>query len=225
MLKLVPRAIAPALLAVLTAACASASRSASGEVQPITLGPDGNPVAAKSTARGRAPYTPADVDFMTGMIPHHAQAILISNWAESHGARRDVAVLAARIIVAQSDEIALIQAWLRTRNLPVPAADATHHRMTMNGMTHDMLMPGMLTADELKQLDAARGSEWDRLFLTFMIRHHQGALDMVDTLYAKPGTAQDEDVFRLAADVQADQSTEIARMEIMLAATPPGRTP
>ena len=212
------------VLLVLTAACASRS-SPRGSVQPITLGAGGRPTAVTSISSSASRYTPADVEFMTGMIPHHAQAILISRWAESHGARRDVAVLAARIIVAQSDEIALIQAWLRTRNLPVPAADATHHRMTMNGMTHDMLMPGMLTADELKQLDAARGSKWDRLFLTFMIRHHQGALDMVDTLYASPGTAQDEDVFRLAADVQADQSTEIARMEIMLAATPVGRAP
>ena len=215
-----------AIVAIVVTACASRSGSSpGGTVQPITLGRDGRPTAVTTISRGPAPYTPADVEFMAGMIPHHAQAILISGWAESHGARRDVAVLAARIIVAQSDEIALIQAWLRARNLPVPAANATHHRMTMNGMTHDMLMPGMMTADELKQLDAARGSDWDRLFLTFMIKHHQGALDMVDTLYAAPGTAQDEDVFRLAADVQADQSTEIARMEIMLAATPPGRTP
>jgi uncharacterized protein (DUF305 family) len=95
------------------------------------------------------PHTEADVHFMSGMIPHHAQAVVIAGWAATHGDRSDIRILAERIMVGQRDEIALMQNWLRDRNLPVPAADATHLRMTMNGMEHDMIMPGMLTAEEL----------------------------------------------------------------------------
>jgi uncharacterized protein (DUF305 family) len=162
------------------------------------------------------PHTQADVHFMSGMIPHHAQAVVIAGWAATHGARSDVRILAERIVVGQRDEIALMQNWLRERNEPVPAADATHLRMTMNGMEHDMIMPGMLNAEELAQLDRARGTEFDRLFLTYMIRHHEGAVTMVDQLFGSPGAAQDDIVFRFASDVFADQTTEIDRMLTML---------
>ncbi len=91
-------------------------------------------------------------------------------------------------------------------------------KMTMNGMEHEMLMPGMLTEDQMHQLDQARGPEFDRLFLTFMIQHHKGAVSMVKDLFASYGAAQDETVFKFANDVSVDQSTEIARMEKMLAA-------
>jgi uncharacterized protein (DUF305 family) len=166
------------------------------------------------------PYSEADVHFMSGMIPHHAQAVLIAGWAATHGARSDVRILAERIVVGQRDEIALMQNWLRDRDQPVPAADATHLRMNMNGMMHDMLMPGMLTADDLDRLNRARGSEFDRLFLTYMIRHHEGAITMVDKLFASQGAAQDEVVFRFASDVYADQTTEVDRMLTMLATVP-----
>ncbi|MGQ0766396.1 MAG: DUF305 domain-containing protein [Gemmatimonadota bacterium] len=170
-----------------------------------------------------APVVAADVHFMTGMIPHHAQAVKIASWAATHSAGAAVQRLCERIVVGQKDEIELMRNWLRDRNQPVPTADATHMRMTMNGMEHDMLMPGMLTDAELTQLDAARGAEFDRLFLTFMIRHHEGAVSMVDELFGSQGAAQDETVFRLASDVYADQTTEIDRMEKMLAAmAPPG---
>jgi uncharacterized protein (DUF305 family) len=158
------------------------------------------------------------------MIPHHAQAVLIAGWAPSHGARQDLRTLCERIVVAQRDEIALMQTWLRDHSQPVPAANATRMKMTMNGMEHDMLMPGMLTDDELAQLDRARGPDFDRLFLQAMIRHHQGALQMVDELFASYGAAQDEIVFRFASDVYADQSTEIARMEKMLGVPGASRT-
>ena len=102
---------------------------------------------------------------MTGMIPHHAQAVLIAGWAGSHGARPDVRVLCERIVVGQRDEIETMRTWLRDRDRVVPDANATHHRMKMNGVEHDMLMPGMLTPEELARLDKARGPEWDRLFL------------------------------------------------------------
>jgi uncharacterized protein (DUF305 family) len=164
----------------------------------------------------RQPYSQADVDFMAGMIPHHAQAVLMAGWAPSHGARADVRILCERILVAQRDEIAFMRTWLRDRSQTVPAADATHHRMKMNGVEHDMLMPGMLTPEELAQLDKARGTEWDRLFLAGMIRHHEGAIKMVDDLFASYGALQDDDVYKFASDVYADQTTEIERMEKML---------
>jgi uncharacterized protein (DUF305 family) len=165
----------------------------------------------------RQPYSTADVDFMSGMIPHHAQAVLIAGWAESHGARPEIRVLCERMVVAQRDEIALMRTWLRDRGQPVPDANATHHRMKMNGVEHDMLMPGMLSPEELKQLDKARGPEWDRLFLTFMIRHHEGAIKMVDDLFNAYGALQDDDMYKFASDLYADQTTEIDRMHQMLA--------
>lgn len=182
--------------------------------------------ATTGTVQGGAPATtrpaPAvavnegDLHFMQGMIPHHAQAVLIAGWAPSHGARADVQRLCERIVVAQRDEIALMQNWLRMKGQDVPDANATHMRMEMGGMTHDMLMPGMLSDEQLKQLDAARGSEFDRLFLQAMIRHHQGAISMVDELEAVDGSRQDETVFRFSQDVYADQTTEIERMTKML---------
>ena len=168
----------------------------------------------------RQPYSQADVDFMAGMIPHHAQAVLIAGWAASHGARPDVRVLCERMVVAQRDEIEFMRTWLRDRAQTVPAPDATHHRMKMNGVEHDMLMPGMLNPTELAQLDKARNAEWDRLFLTFMIRHHEGALKMVDDLFESYGALQDEDMYKFASDLYADQTIEIERMQKMLAATP-----
>ena len=164
----------------------------------------------------RQPYSDADVQFMAGMIPHHAQAVLMAGWAESHGARPDIRILCERMVIAQRDEIELMRNWLRDRGEPVPAANATHHRMKMNGVEHDMLMPGMLTPAELAELDKARGAEWDRLFLSGMIRHHEGALKMVDDLFTSHGALQDDDLFKFASDLYADQTTEIERMQKML---------
>jgi uncharacterized protein (DUF305 family) len=198
--------VASLLLAAATAACAGAP------AQGLHATPPG---------LGGLPYTDADVDFMAGMIPHHAQAVVMAGWAPSHGARADVAVLCERIVVAQRDEIAMMQTWLRDRGQFVPDATSTRHRMKMNGVEHDMLMPGMLTDEEMAALDRARGPEFDRLFLVGMIKHHQGAIDMVDVLFKAYGAAQDETVFRFASDVYADQSTEIDRMNKMLEEGPP----
>jgi uncharacterized protein (DUF305 family) len=164
----------------------------------------------------RAPYSEGDIDFMSGMIPHHAQAVLIAGWAASHGARPDVRVLCERIVVGQRDEIEFMRNWLRDRGQTVPDANATHHKMKMNGMEHEMLMPGMLTAEQLAELDKARNADWDRLFLLAMIRHHEGALKMVDDLFASYGALQDDDVYKFASDMQADQTIEIERMQKML---------
>ena len=203
------RALAAALPAALIAACAGA-----GAARPAA---EPAPAPAPSGAPVRATVNAADVHFMSGMIPHHAQAVLIAGWAPSHGARADIQRLAERIVVAQKDEIELVQNWLRERGQPVPAANATHMTMSHGGMQHDMLMPGMLTEAELKRLDAARGSEFDRLFLQAMIGHHKGAISMVDELETADGSRQDETVFRFSQDVYADQTTEIRVMQQLLA--------
>ena len=206
------------IAALTSAACASASSGAAGSPAPSA----GSGPAAPSASGKRTPNA-ADIHFMSGMIPHHAQAVLIAGWAPSHGARPDLRVLCERIVVAQRDEIALMQMWLRDRALPVPDAKATHMTMMMNGMEHSMLMPGMLNDEELAQLDKSRGTEFDRLFLQAMIRHHQGAISMVDELFKSSGAGQDETVFRFASDVYADQTTEIERMQKMLATVNAGR--
>jgi len=168
----------------------------------------------QSPASARRNYTEADVHFLAGMIGHHAQAIQMAGWAPSHGANASVRVLCERIVVAQNDEIAFAQRWLREHAEYVPPADPRGH--IMPGMDHPMLMPGMLTPEQMQQLDAARGPDFDRLFLTFMIQHHQGAITMVQQLLAVPGAAQDGPIFRFASDVNADQTTEINRMTLML---------
>ena len=182
-------------------------------VQPIA----GGRVAAPPLQVTRE-VNPADVNFMAGMIPHHAQAVLIAGWAASHGASSELQALCERIVVAQRDEIELMRNWLRDRGQPVPPPDAKRHRMVMHGTEHEMLMPGMLTDEELARLDSARGVHFDELFLEYMIKHHEGALRMVEELFSSHGAAQDETVFRLASDIYADQTTEIERMQKMLAA-------
>lgn len=161
----------------------------------------------------RRAYTRADVDFMAGMIHHHAQALVMSRMAPSHGASPPLQIMARRIINAQNDEIDLMQAWLRDRGERVPEPRSAMHADHNAG--HAM-MPGMLTDEQMAALDAARGEEFDRLFLQFMIQHHQGAVTMVNELVAIPGAAREEAVFKLASDIGADQTSEITRMQTML---------
>jgi uncharacterized protein (DUF305 family) len=182
--------------------------------QPNTLTP-----AQKAAAdSGRPPYTAADVHFMQGMIHHHSQAVTMARWAPTHGARADVLRLCERIDVAQRDEIVTMQRWLRERHEMAPEPDFKTGTASMPGMANmgPMLMPGMLTPDQMTQLDHASGPDFDRLFLTFMIQHHQGALSMVQTLFDSEGAGQDEDIFKFASDVGADQTAEIDRMHNML---------
>jgi len=142
----------------------------------------------------------------------------MARWAPSHGASPSVQTLCARIINAQRDEIHLMQTWLRDRRQPVPQPDSSGTvMMNMNGMQMAMVMPGMLTPEQMKQLDAARGQDFDRLFLQFMIQHHKGAVSMVNDLFASNGAAQDLTVFKLATGINVDQTTEITRMQRMLA--------
>jgi uncharacterized protein (DUF305 family) len=150
---------------------------------------------------------------MSAMIGHHAQALTMAALAPRNGASPEVRRLAERIIAGQQDEIATMQRWLRQRGEPVPEG---HHAM------HGHLMPGMLTEEQMAELEAAKGPEFDRLFLTDMIQHHRGAVQMVKQLFGTPGAAQDDTVFKFANDASVDQTTEIARMERMLEALPAG---
>ncbi len=183
---------------------------------------DLNPAAiARAKAdSARYPYTSADIHFVSGMIAHHSQAITMSQWAATHGAAQPVRILAERIVSGQADEIVAMKNWLRDRLQPVPATGSTGMTMAMNGMEHAMQMPGMLTKAQLTQLDEARGESFDRFFLGFMIQHHRGAISMVNDLLSSHGALQDQTVFKLASDINADQSTEVARMERMLTALP-----
>jgi uncharacterized protein (DUF305 family) len=215
----VPR-IALVLVAGIAGALCAAAAVTAQTASPVATAEPGE---AAAIARARAdslrhPYTEADVHFMSGMIGHHAQAIVMAGWAPSHGASAQLRTLAARIINAQQDEIRTMQQWLRDRQQPVPEASPRPMKMMMNGVEQEMLMPGMLTDAQMTQLDAARGPDFDRLFLEFMIQHHTGAVSMVKDLFNSYGAAQDELTFKLASDINVDQTTEIARMQRMLAA-------
>lgn len=172
----------------------------------------------------RQPYSTADVKFMQGMIPHHAQALIMAGWAKTNGASPQLQLMCERMFVSQRDEILFMRTWLRDRGQVVPPPDAKHMTMEHDGMTHDMLMPGMLTDEELATLGRARGRDFDRLFLIGMIKHHLGAIGMVEELFASHGAAQDDQVYLYASDVYADQQAEIDRMEQMLAALGGGLT-
>lgn len=158
---------------------------------------------------------------MSGMIMHHAQAVVMAGWAPSHDASEMLQRYTERIVVGQRDEIVLMQEWLEDhgRQVPDPLGEQGH---SMMAMAADALMPGMLNANQMAELDAARGADFDRLFLQYMIMHHEGALTMVDVLFNSYGAAQDDFVFKLANDIFADQSSEITRMREMLDGMSPG---
>jgi uncharacterized protein (DUF305 family) len=234
----VRRTVAALFLIVCVAAVTDAGVAAAQEEnaahQPTLSPSEYEALYRARTDSARMRFTEADVEFVTGMIGHHAQALIMSDLAPTNGASPQVQTLAARIINAQKDEIALMQQWLRDRGQPVPMVridglnltiemSAPEGQMDHNEHAgHDMhageahMMPGMLTQEQLEELAAAFGPEFDRLFLTGMIAHHGGAVTMVTDLFAVDGTGQDEAVFKLASDVQVDQLTEIARMELML---------
>lgn len=220
----------PTLGAAVIAAIVIAGATASAQ-QAAPQGSSGLTPAEQAKAdSGRPPFTAADTHFMQGMIMHHTQAVIMAGWAPTHGARADVLRLCERINVAQRDEIVFMQRWLKERHQFVPEANFTDWHAglgmaAMPGMPAMGPMPGMLTADQMTQLEAARGPDFDRLFLVFMIQHHTGALTMVNDLFESQGAGQDGDIFKFASDVGADQTAEIGRMEIMLTAAPaaPGK--
>lgn len=197
-------------LATALAGCSAAMHSGAPNHAPRT------PAEQAAADGGVEPFTPADVHFMTGMIGHHAQAVLMAGWAPTHASSPAVKSLCERIVVAQRDEIVFMKTWLSDRHEPVPSSDASMMMMPGMEMDRSMMMPGMLTGEQLRQLDAARGKAWDRLFLEDMIKHHEGAIQMVNQLFESYGAAQDDKIYKFATDVNADQTVEIARMTQML---------
>jgi uncharacterized protein (DUF305 family) len=191
-----------ALLLPLLVGCAG---GATPVVQP---GAPGQPVRTlgADAARGAGPaHTEADVRFMDGMIPHHAQALEMVALVPARATSEAVRAMALRMEISQRDEIGLIERWLRSRGEPVPEHAG-----------HGMVMPGMLTPEQMERLDGARGEAFDRLFLESMIQHHEGAITMVRTLFATSGSAQDSEIFQFANDVETDQRIEIDRMQALL---------
>jgi uncharacterized protein (DUF305 family) len=213
------RVIALALPALVTAACASAPSGEGSAAAPASSGPRiVQPGAPGEQTRdvGAAPldriegaaHTEADVAFMQGMIHHHAQALRMTALVPERTANPRFHQMARRIEISQNDEIAMMRTWLRDRGLELPDVDA-HAGMLMS-------MPGMLTDEQMRTLRDARGADFERHFLQFMIQHHGGALVMVNELFATPGAAQESTVNFFANEVDADQTIEIRRMQQML---------
>ena len=210
--------IATLLVIVAAASCRSASvepgppsaESGPPLIQPGAPGESSRVIAAdEAVDLSRVQHTVADVRFMQGMIGHHAQALEMTDLLVSRSSREDMRLLAQRIEVSQADEINMMQRWLEVRGREVSHLDAHHAHGAM-------LMPGMLTPEEMSRLAEATGAEFDRLFLEFMITHHEGALVMVNELFSSPGAGQESEIFEFASDIDADQRMEIDRMSGML---------
>jgi uncharacterized protein (DUF305 family) len=190
-------------------------------VQP---GPPGKPTRTlpPTTKATLPPVSRADVEFMQGMIMHHAQAVEMTALIQSHTENKDLSLLGARISRSQSDEIKFMQRWLASRGQPVSLEmhDMHHMNMSHEDMSHGALMPGMLTPEQMEALRKARGEEFDHLFLTGMIQHHGGALTMVKDLFDTAGAGQDAELFSFTTDVDSGQRAEIRIMQGMLEKNP-----
>jgi uncharacterized protein (DUF305 family) len=212
-----------AIFLVVAAAAGGACRTAGGTgggaagtrppiVQPGAPGEPSRVIAAEQAVDlSKVQHTEADVKFMQGMIGHHQQAVEMVALIPTHSTREDMKLLGKRIELSQEDEIKMMKRWLEVRGQEIPS----EHAMHMHGAT---LMPGMLSAEEMERLAAAKGSEFDRLFLEGMMKHHGGAITMVNQLFASPGAGQEVEIFAFASDVDADQRMEIDRMGAMLTA-------
>jgi uncharacterized protein (DUF305 family) len=222
----VMKKVAATGLFLMVAACAGAAAGASDvpspapahEGQGAPAGHGAHAGTATADAAGAA-YTDADVAFMHGMIAHHAQAVVMTSLVEERTTRADLRLLARRIDMSQREEMEIMRRWLEERGVEVPAEGHGHHHHHGHGAhggDHE-LMPGMLSEEQLARLTAARGPEFDRLFLEYMIFHHEGALVMVAELF-EAGGGQDSELFQFASHVDSDQRIEIARMSRMLTA-------
>lgn len=196
----------------LAAACRSASSGAPPATQILQPGAPGQETktigVAAATDLSKVRFTDADTRFMQGMIGHHAQAVEMVALIPSRTQNQYMKMLGQRIEISQEDEMKMMRGWLEARGQAVPGPHAHHEP---GGM-----MPGMLTPEEMTALASARGVEFDRLFLMGMIKHHMGAITMVEELFKTPGAGQDGEIFAFASDVDSDQRMEIDRMGAML---------
>jgi len=187
-------------------------------VQPGAPGQPTKTLPASTTAI-LPPASPKNVEFMQGMIMHHAQAVEMTALMESRTENMDLRLLGARISHSQSEEIKFMQRWLEARGEPTTLPMPKMSGMDMPGMDmskDQMLMPGMLTAKQMEALRNAKGNDFDRLFLTGMIQHHGGALIMVKDLFDTAGAGQDAVLFNFATDIDSGQRAEIRIMQNML---------
>lgn len=188
-------------------------------VQP---GAPGQPtrILPSSTRATLPPRSTKDVEFMQGMIVHHGQAVEMTALIESHTENKEIRLLGARIGQSQSDEMKFMKQWLETRKEPVSMPMSEMSNMNMPGMDmsshHHTQMPGMLTSKQMRELEKAKGAEFDQLFLRGMIQHHNGALMMVKELFETAGAGQDAEIFNFATDVDSGQRAEINIMQTML---------
>ena len=208
-----------ALVPLLLAACAGSAGQTEVAAAPSSGGATFQPGAPGTSARAvdaaelasldGPPHTEADVAFMTGMIPHHAQALEMTALVPRRAGSEAVRQMALRMEISQRDEIALMEGWLADRGETVSEGHA-HHMSSMP------MMPGMLSPEQMKALEQASGREFDRLFLEYMIQHHEGAIVMVNDLFNSSGAAQESEIFQFASHVDADQRMEISRMQGLL---------
>ena|ERR1051326_110666 len=226
---LLPTGVIPAsALAALISLPICAQQAEPGTPVVVQPGAPGQPTRTlpPSTRATLPPSSPKDVEFMQGMIMHHAQAVEMTALMESHTTNKDLRLLGARISHSQSEEIKFMKRWLEARGqpteMPMPkmsGMDASGMNMPgMNMSSQPMLMPGMLTPKQMEALRSAKGAEFDRLFLTGMIQHHGGALIMVKDLFGTAGAGQDAELFNFATDVDSGQRAEIRIMQNMLEA-------
>lgn len=203
------RIVILSLSLILFASCHATTQSAK-IIQPGAPGTESHVIPReKAVDLSQVQATKADIEFMQGMIHHHLQAIDMTNLLAENTSSEDMRKLGLRMSLSQSDEIKMMRHWLEIRGQEAPG-DHAHH------MPGAPMMPGMLTQPEMDRLAAARGVEFDKLFLEGMIKHHNGALVMVDQLFNTPGAAQQSEIFSFATDVEADQRAEIDRMTAML---------
>jgi len=219
------RSLARLVTAVLLGACAFAglpSVPVTAQDSPVVVQPGapGEPTKTlpADTHAMLPPLSAADVAFMQGMIMHHSQAVEMTALIDSHTENKDVRAIGAKISSSQADEIGMMQRWLKTRGQATSMSMPDMPEMDMNGKPMPP-MPGMLTQEQMTALKAARGGEFDRLFLSGMIQHHGGALVMVKDLFDTAGAGQDAEIFNFATDVDNGQRAEIKIMQKMLEET------
>lgn len=203
------------VFALALSGCTAGTAAAPEATNPtVQLGAPGEPnrtMSPDEAAGIEAPaHTEADVEFMRMMILHHDQAITMTGWVDDRTTDRDIRLLAERMRISQEDEMDLMAGWLQDRGTPLRDEHGGH------GDHADGMMPGMLTEEQLERLEAAEGEEFERLFLEYMIQHHQGALEMVADLWASDG-GQEQEIGQFARHVEGDQAIEIGRMQTMLA--------